>query len=106
MASIGSISGWTTASDPFVKASILDLAFQLQKEGFNLLLFDFRGHGDSDRPQRHHHGHGHEKAVIDEAPLSMLLPLVIVALCLIVIGLYSGDIVTNIIQHSVPTGLL
>ena len=35
----------------------------------------------------------------------MLVPLIIVALSLIVIGLYSGDIVTNIIQHSVPTGL-
>jgi len=52
----------------------------------------------------HHAGHT-EKTVIDEAPFSMLLPLIIVALCLIVIGLYSGDIVTNIIRHSVPAGL-
>jgi len=53
----------------------------------------------------HHAGHT-EKMTIDEAPLSMLVPLIIVALSLIVIGLYSGDIVTNIIQHSVPPGLL
>jgi multicomponent Na+:H+ antiporter subunit D len=53
----------------------------------------------------HHAGHA-EKLQIDEAPFSMLVPLVIVALSLIVIGFYSGDIVTNIIQHSVPTGLL
>jgi multicomponent Na+:H+ antiporter subunit D len=53
----------------------------------------------------HHAGHA-EKMQIDEAPLSMLVPLIIVALGLIVIGFYSGDIVTNIIQHSVPAGLL
>jgi len=56
-------------------------------------------------PKVEHHGGETEKVVIDEAPLSMLVPLIIVALSLIVIGLYSGDIVTNIIQHSVPTGL-
>jgi multicomponent Na+:H+ antiporter subunit D len=52
-----------------------------------------------------HHSGEAEKVIIDEAPLSMLVPLIIVALCLIVIGLYSGDIVTNIIQNAVPTGL-
>jgi multicomponent Na+:H+ antiporter subunit D len=52
----------------------------------------------------HHAGHA-AKTVIDEAPFSMLVPLVIVALSLIVIGFYSGDIVTNIIHHSVPAGL-
>jgi len=57
-------------------------------------------------PRMDHHGGETEKNIIDEAPISMLVPLIIVALCLIVIGLYSGDIVTNIIQHSVPTGLL
>ena len=57
-------------------------------------------------PKVDHHGGEAETVIIDEAPLSMLVPLIIVALSLIVIGLYSGDIVTNIIQHSVPTGLL
>jgi multicomponent Na+:H+ antiporter subunit D len=52
----------------------------------------------------HHAGHT-EKMNIDEAPLSMLVPLIIVAISLVVIGIYSGDIVTNIIGHSVPTGL-
>jgi multicomponent Na+:H+ antiporter subunit D len=56
-------------------------------------------------PKVDHHSGEAEKVIIDEAPLSMLVPLIIVALCLIVIGLYSGDIVTNIIQHAVPTGL-
>ena len=57
-------------------------------------------------PKMDHHGGETEKIIIDEAPFSMLVPLIIVALSLIIIGLYSGDIVTNIIQHSVPTGLL
>jgi pimeloyl-ACP methyl ester carboxylesterase len=53
------IDGWILRGQPghpFVvlchalgrsKASVLDLAVQLQKEGFNLLIFDFRGHGRS-----------------------------------------------------------
>jgi multicomponent Na+:H+ antiporter subunit D len=57
-------------------------------------------------PKSVHHGGAAEKVTIDEAPFSMLLPLIIAALSLIVVGLYSGDIVTNIISHSVPTGLL
>jgi multicomponent Na+:H+ antiporter subunit D len=57
-------------------------------------------------PKVNHHGGEAEMVLIDEAPLSMLVPLIFVALCLIVIGLYSGDIVTNIIGHSVPKGLL
>ena len=57
-------------------------------------------------PKVDHHGGETEKVIIDEAPLTMLVPLIIVALSLIVIGLYSGDIITNIIQHSVPAGLL
>ncbi len=37
-----------------------------------------------------------------EAPLSMLAPLGIVAVSLIILGIYSGDIVTHIIQFAVP----
>ena len=57
-------------------------------------------------PKVDHHGGEAEEIAIDEAPFSMLMPLIIVALSLIVIGLYSGDIVTNIIKHSLPAGLL
>jgi len=57
-------------------------------------------------PMVDHHGSHSEAVIIDEAPLSMLVPLIIVALSLIIVGLYSGDIVTNIIHHAVPTGLL
>ena len=51
-------------------------------------------------------GHGHaEPVAIDEAPLSMLLPLVAVAITIILLGLYSGEIVTTFIQHAVPAGI-
>jgi len=53
----------------------------------------------------HHHGTESSEAVISEAPFSMLLPLLVVAVGLIVIGLYSGTIVSNIIQYSLPAGL-
>jgi multicomponent Na+:H+ antiporter subunit D len=57
-------------------------------------------------PKLDHHDGDTGKTAVDEAPFSMLLPLIIAAAGLIVIGLYSGDIVTNIISHSVPAGLL
>lgn len=63
-------------------------------------------------PHSAHHGHGHGHApaahagaVIDEAPLSMLAPLVAVSAGLLIIGFYSGSLVTNIIQYAVPAGL-
>jgi len=49
------------------------------------------------------HGDGHEEAVtIEEAPLSMLIPTMIVALLIILIGLYNQPIIANIIQFAVP----
>jgi multicomponent Na+:H+ antiporter subunit D len=53
----------------------------------------------------HHHGGEAAEPVVAEAPFSMLMPLLVVAIGLIVIGLYAGTIVTTIIQHSVPMGL-
>ena len=53
----------------------------------------------------HHHGGETTENVLSEAPFSMLLPLLVAAIGLIIIGLYSGTIVTTIIQHSVPPGL-
>ncbi len=52
----------------------------------------------------HHADHHHEedKVSFDEAPASMLIPLMIVAVLLIVLGVYTSDIVTNIIQYAIP----
>jgi multicomponent Na+:H+ antiporter subunit D len=56
-------------------------------------------------PKMDHHAEKPEATVISEAPFSMLVPLLVVAIGLVIIGLYSGDIVTKIIQHAVPAGL-
>jgi multicomponent Na+:H+ antiporter subunit D len=54
------------------------------------------------------HGHdGHDEEVPrDEAPLSMLLPLLFVAVLLIVVGCLTGEIVNGIIWFTVPGGIL
>ncbi len=57
-----------------------------------------QSHGTS-----HHHGGA---IVIKEAPLDMLIPFLVASMTLIVLGLYSGKIVTNIIQFAIPTGVI
>lgn len=56
-------------------------------------------------PFEDHHGHGHSEPM-DEAPLSMLVPLLIVALGLIAVGVYTGDIVNLVIQFAIPKEIL
>jgi multicomponent Na+:H+ antiporter subunit D len=56
-------------------------------------------------PFSDHHGHNHHPEPIDEAPLSMLVPLIIVAAGLVVVGMYTGDIVTRIIDFAIPAGI-
>jgi multicomponent Na+:H+ antiporter subunit D len=49
------------------------------------------------------HGHGTDHSVaIDEAPLSMLLPTIVIAIGIILIGLYNQTILSNIIAFAVP----
>ncbi len=61
-------------------------------------LFDEQEGGDS--------FHAHGRAAIDEAPFSMLLPMVLAALSLIAIGLYSNEIITGLVDRTIPAGLL
>jgi multicomponent Na+:H+ antiporter subunit D len=50
----------------------------------------------------HHHAHiGSSTAVIQEAPVSMVVPLWIVAMLLVLAGLYTSDIVTQFISRAV-----
>lgn len=56
----------------------------------------------ADPHDEHHHGHGEK---IEEAPMSMLVPIIVVAVALVVLGIYSGDIVTHIIQSAIPGGI-
>jgi len=57
-------------------------------------------------------GHGHDtghvgtKPVINEAPVTMVISYIIVAVSLIALGLYSGDIVTKIIEFAIPAGIV
>lgn len=50
-------------------------------------------------------GNSHQAEKISEAPISMLVPLVIMGLGLILIGIFSQEIVTNIIQYAIPAGI-
>jgi len=54
----------------------------------------------------HEHGHDHHPEPMSEAPLSMLVPLLVVAAGLVVVGLYTGDIVEHVIQFAIPTSLV
>lgn len=56
-------------------------------------------------PFSDHHGHDHHPEPMAEAPLSMLIPLLIVAASLVVVGLYTGDIVNRIIDLAIPKGI-
>ncbi|MBF0113022.1 MAG: hypothetical protein HQK74_09855, partial [Desulfamplus sp.] len=47
----------------------------------------------------------HEQA-IKEAPLGMLIPFMAVSILLVVLGLYSGQIVNNIINFAIPSSIL
>ena len=61
--------------------------------------------------QREEHGQeehglgGHGEVVRDEAPLSMLIPILIMAAGILALGPFSGKIISSIIQFAVPAGL-
>ena len=52
------------------------------------------------------HDHHDEKITMEEAPMSMVVPLVIVSISLILLGLYTNEIVTNLIDFVIPEGIL
>jgi multicomponent Na+:H+ antiporter subunit D len=57
-------------------------------------------------PFSDHHGHEHHSEPMAEAPLTMLVPLLIVAAGLVLVGIYTGDIVNRIIQFAIPEALV
>jgi multicomponent Na+:H+ antiporter subunit D len=50
----------------------------------------------------HGPAHGEGGPVVQEAPLGMLVPLWVTALGLVLVGLYTGEIVGRVIRHAVP----
>lgn len=57
-------------------------------------------------PFSNHHGNDHHPEPMGEAPFSMLVPLYITAVILILVGLYTGDIVGRLIESVIPKGLV
>ena len=51
-------------------------------------------------------GHAHANENFKDAPASMVVPLVLVALSLLVIGFFTIEIVTNIVIKVVPQVLM
>ena len=66
-------------------------------------IFEIGYYGDMSGAHGHGGGHGAASAVIDEAPLSMLVPLIFVAVLLIALGLFTSNIVNSIIRFAIPT---
>ena len=42
---------------------------------------------------------------LDEAPLSVLIPMILLALGILLLGVLSGKIISTIIQFAIPKGL-
>jgi len=56
-------------------------------------------------PANAHGGGGHEEISVDEAPLSMLIPILILTAGILSLGVLSGKIISSVIQFAVPAGL-
>ena len=61
-------------------------------------------------PREPAHAHAHNEGVPEvikreEAPLSMLIPMVIIAAGIILIGVFSGEIIARVIKFAVPATL-
>jgi multicomponent Na+:H+ antiporter subunit D len=50
----------------------------------------------------HNGGETHEEILRDEAPFTMLVPIVIMAAGVILLGIFSGKIISSVIQFAVP----
>jgi len=72
---------------------------------FRLIEIGYFPSFDKGQEENHHHGHS-EAVKVDEVPISMLIPMVISAASLIVIGLYTNEIITGIVSHTMPAGLM
>jgi multicomponent Na+:H+ antiporter subunit D len=57
-------------------------------------------------PFSDHHGHDHPAEPMAEAPLTMLVPLYVVAAGLILVGLYTGNIVNHIVRFVIPSSFV
>lgn len=73
---------------------------------FRLLEIAFFGDLDTTGASGDHgHTHGTVATIRAEAPLSMLIPMVITAASVIILGLYTKEVVNYFISWSVPLGI-
>ncbi len=77
------------------------LFFRIFEIGYFEPFAEAHGHGHGPA-----HGHGEAAEAFQEAPLGMLVPLYVTALGLILVGLYTGEIVGRVIAHAVPAMML
>ena len=54
----------------------------------------------------HHHAPAHGAVAVQEAPFHMLAPFLVTGAILILLGIYSGEIVTQIIQFAIPAEIM
>jgi multicomponent Na+:H+ antiporter subunit D len=71
------------------------LFFRLFEIGY---FAPFTAQGEADH-------HDHDKVVVAEAPLSMLMPMLVTAAMILMVGLYTSRIVSGLIEYSLPAGL-
>jgi len=67
-----------------------------------ILFFRIFEIGFFEPAKAHHPGDG---TPVDEAPLEMLVPLMVVAALLVILGFFTDDIVNNIIRFALPAGM-
>ena len=65
-------------------------------------VFEQAYYGDLSADHGHDGHHNAKPVAVDEAPLSMVIPLLIVAVGLILLGLFTKDIVNNLISFAIP----
>lgn len=82
-------------------SSLVNLAlfFRIFEIAYFEPFADHHGHGATDGH------HGHPTAVMDEAPIQVLVLLILSAVTLVFLGLYSGDIVSKLIEAVLPAGI-
>ncbi len=72
----------------------------------NTLLHHHHDHDYHYENHVEHHGETAENSTFKEAPLEMLIPFLAVSIMLVILGLYSGRIVSNIIDFVIPTVII
>jgi len=53
-------------------------------------------------PASEHNGEGHKKIITQEVPFSMLFPILVSAAGIMTLGIFSGKIISTIIQFAIP----